>query len=972
MVSSLHVFPLIALILSLCVTQGYGVEWSKFKKCSDLGFCRRHRQFSALPHARYILNHQSITISTWKNHPAVTGILKAEGRADVLLVIISFANGLFRVVFDDVENPPHARHTVSDVIMPHVEPIVISESFISVTQSVVKLTLPNSSAFLKISCSPFRIDLLSTHSDIPRLTLNADDRLLIDQFETKPPPPPEPEPEPGTVNENENEKSTEEESKSNDGIDEENTESSEVSIKTEENVGSNNDSIETEEKPIDNCDGCWSEEFQSHTDPKLRGPESVGLDVTFPFASDIYGIPERTVKFSIDNTIDKDGNIISEPNRLYNLDVFEFELDKQLGLYGTVPFVYARNQKDTTGLLWLNSAETYVDLLASESGRKTHWYSESGLIDLFLFAGPSPKSIFDQYIWVTGRPAMPQRFSLGYHQCRWNYRDDDDVRMVDAAFDDHRIPYDVLWLDIEHTDGKRYFTWDTERFPDATVLQNHLASRGRKMVTIVDPHVKRDNQYSVHQLGTEQNMYVKKPDGSDYDGWCWPGSSSYFDCTSERVRTLIGSLFSPEKYPHFSKNLHIWNDMNEPSVFNGPEGTMPKDVLHENQKEHRHIHNIYGHYYMQSTFEGVRKGQGGNNRPFVLSRSFFAGSQRFGAVWTGDNTAGWDHLQSTVRMLLPMQICGIVFSGADVGGFFGNPDAELLTRWYQIGAFQPFFRGHAHLDTNRREPWLFGEPYTQIISTAIRARYELIPYWYTLFAGNALGSKVGLKSSSDGPPMRPMWWEFEQDKESLANEKQWMVGSALLVSPVMESGVTSHNVYLPEGEEWYDLYAPGEEGKRVGKSGEVEYSVNLERMMVFQRGGTIIGKQERQRRSTVAMGRDAFTLLVALDEKRQAEGEIYLDDGESYDFESGSFIVRRIEMKAGKVTGSIVSGNEDFTDVFIERVVILGYGSKAPMSVSEGDRNIDFVVNAKSGSLTLQRVNVSLVSGRWAIQITEA
>lgn len=939
----------ILIVVALLGVPSSAVEWSKFKTCSELGFCRRHRQYSSPPGAQFILSHQSTSITSWNELPAITAVLKSPDQPDLLLVILSFSNGLFRVVFDDVEPPPHPRHKVSDIIMPHVAPLPVSNDFLSISASAIKIAPPGSPFYLQISCNPFRIHLYSTQSDIPRISLNHDDRLLIDHF-AKPPASPSPDP---ATKDSDTEQPGDEQQRAD----------------TTEKDQAESELADASKQ----CDGCWSETIKGNIDPKLRGPESVGVDIYFPFATHLYGIPERTVKFSLENTIHENGTIISEPNRLYNLDVFEFELDKQLGLYGAVPFIYARGEKDFVGSLLLNSAETYVDLIGSETGRKTHWYSETGFIDLFLFGGPTPSAIFDQYLWLTGRPAMPIRFALGYHQCRWNYRDDADVRAVDAAFDENRIPYDVIWLDIEHTDGKRYFTWDTERFPDATALQDHLASRGRKMVTIVDPHVKRDDKYSVHRLGVDENMYVKTPEGGDYDGWCWPGSSSYFDFTSERVRTMFGSLFCPEKYPHFSKNLHIWNDMNEPSVFNGPEGTMAKNLLHENRTEHRHIHNIFGHYYMQATYEGVRKGHGGDSRPFVLSRAFFAGSQRFGAIWTGDNTAAWDHLQSSVRMLLPLQITGIVFSGADVGGFFGNPSADLLTRWYQVGAFQPFFRGHAHLDTNRREPWLFGEPYTSAIANAIRARYELIAHWYTLFAGNVLGSASGLEDASSGPPMRPMWWEFGEDAESMVNERQWLVGSGLLVSPVVEEGVKWHKVYVPEGEIWYDLYAPDANGKAVTSKKMMDVKVGLERMVVFQRGGSIIPKQMRERRSSMAMSKDPFTLVVALDEKHEASGELYLDDGESFQFESGSFVVRRFEMRDGELKARTAGGSDEgFKDgdsVTVERIVVLGFGSKAPTSVSVGSRQIDFVLNSKSSALTLQRVDLLVGRGEWSVRI---
>jgi alpha 1,3-glucosidase len=192
-------------------------------------------------------------------------------------------------------------------------------------------------------------------------------------------------------------------------------------------------------------------------------------------------------------------------------------------------------------------------------------------VDAFFFMGPGPKDVVKQYTSVTGMPAMPQLFATAYHQCRWNYRDEEDVEHVDSKFDEHNIPYDVLWLDIEHADGKRYFTWDRTLFPHPEEMQGKLAAKGRHMVTIVDPHIKRDDSYHVHKEATQKGYYVKDASGSDFDGWCWPGSSSYPDILSPEIRSWWADRFSFENYVGSTPSLYIWNDMNEPSVFNGPE-----------------------------------------------------------------------------------------------------------------------------------------------------------------------------------------------------------------------------------------------------------------------------------------------------------------------------------------------------------------------------------------------------------------
>lgn len=486
----------------------------------------------------------------------------------------------------------------------------------------------------------------------------------------------------------------------------------------------------------------WEEKFGDHLDSKPYGPMSVGMELTFPSSSHLFGLPEHASSTQLKTTAGMDGHrYYKEPYRLYNLDVFEYELDETMALYGHIPLVVSQSMKTgTAGAFWFNPTETFVDVeetpqAGGDIDSRTHFMSESGIVDLFLLPGPDPATLYGQYARLTGRMQLPPIFSLGYHQCRWNYRDEADVYFVHSKFEELDYPYDVLWLDIEHTDGKRYFTWDDKTFPNPIEMQKKLGSTGRKMVTIIDPHIKRDNQYYIHKEATARGLYVKDNDGKkDYDGWCWPGSSSYLDFTVEKVRSWWAEQFSYDKYKGSTPELFTWNDMNEPSVFNGPEVSMQKDLLNLNKVEHREWHNLYGMLFQRSTAEGLtQRNEGANVRPFVLSRSFFAGSQRYGAIWTGDNGAEWSHLKISSPMLLGLNVGALSFVGADVGGFFGNTDAELMTRWMQAGAYQPFFRGHAHHDAKRREPWMFGDETMVRLRHAAMARYALLPFWYTVF-----------------------------------------------------------------------------------------------------------------------------------------------------------------------------------------------------------------------------------------------
>ena len=585
-----------------------------------------------------------------------------------------------------------------------------------------------------------------------------------------------------------------------------------------------------------------------------------------------------------------------QPYRLYNADVFEYEMDSPMTLYGSIPFMQAHKKDSTVGVLWLNAAETWVDIVKTKStvnpytlghqsmiDTTTHWFSESGLIDVFVFLGPTPKDVLNSYSGLTGYTSLPQQFAIAYHQCRWNYVTDEDVKDVDRKFDKSQIPYDVIWLDIEYTDGKKYFTWDSHTFPDPIGMQNQLAKHERKLVTIIDPHIKNEAGYSVVEELKSKTLAVKNKENTIYEGWCWPGSSHWIDCFNPIARKWWISLFAYSSFAGTTPNTFVWNDMNEPSVFNGPETTMPKDNLHHGNWEHRDVHNLNGMTFTNATFTALlHRDPKSRRRPFVLTRSFFAGSQRLGAVWTGDNLADWSHLAAAVPMILSNNIAGFPFVGADVGGFFGNPSKELLTRWYQAGIFYPFFRAHAHIDTRRREPYLAGEPYTRAITQALRLRYQLLPAWYTAFHE---------ASVAGSPIVRPQYYVHPSDESAFAIDDQFYIGSTgLLSKPVVTEGAESVEIYLPVGETYFDYF---DYSIYRGVSKTVTVAAPLNKIPLLMRGGHIIPRRDRPRRSSGLMRWDPFTLVVVIGERGRAEGTLYLDDGESFEYNEGAYIHRK-------------------------------------------------------------------------------
>lgn len=721
-------------------------------------------------------------------------------------------------------------------------------------------------------------------------------------------------------------------------------------VEVEQKEGAENEAPQTAEDEST----WWDETFGGNTDSKPRGPESVGLDITFPGYEHVFGIPEHAGPLSLKETRGGDGNY-DEPYRLYNADVFEYIMDSPMTLYGAIPFMQAHKKESTVGVFWLNTAETWIDIvknkeshnpltlgIGSKIDTRTHWFSESGLLDIFIFLGPTANDVLKSYGELTGYTQLPQEFAIAYHQCRWNYVTDEDVKDVDRKMDKYKIPYDVIWLDIEYTDGKKYFTWDEHTFPDPIGMGEQLDQHSRKLVTIIDPHIKNENGYRVVEDLKKKDLAVHNKDSAIYEGWCWPGSSHWIDAFNPLAIKWWVSLFKYDSFKGTLPNTFIWNDMNEPSVFNGPETTMPKDNLHHGNWEHRDVHNVNGLTFHNATFEAILERKKGEvRRPFILTRSFYAGSQRLGAMWTGDNQARWEHLAAAFPMILNQGIAGFPFAGADVGGFFGNPEKDLFTRWYQAGAFYPFFRGHAHIDARRREPYLVGEPYTSIVTEALRLRYSLLPAWYTAFH----------EASVNGTPIiRPHYLVYPGDEKGFALDDQFFVGSTgLLAKPVVTEGAESVEIYLPDDEIYFDYFTY----EIYSGHGKKTIPAPLEKIPFLMQGGHIIPRKDRPRRSSGLMRWDPYTLVITLGKSGSATGELYVDDGETYDYEAGAYIYRGFEFASdvlsstdlgmkGKLTGKYL---KTMQQVDVERVIVVGapatWASKTYVKAIEGDNSLE-------------------------------
>lgn len=710
-----------------------------------------------------------------------------------------------------------------------------------------------------------------------------------------------------------------------------------------------------------------SNDFGGYVDRIPNGPTSVAMDFLWHGdAVRLSGLPEHTSNLTLPFTTHRlkrkgelDYQPISDPVRLFNVDIHKYEIGNLMSMYGSIPFLMARDSERTSGLFWSNPSETWVDLSEERHGVLSRFISEGGYIDFYVFIGPTPQDVLLQYTKLTGRPHLPQSFALGFHMSRWGWKSTKDVREVTKGLDDAQIPHDALWLDLDHTDDKLYFTFHPHNFKDVQQMQDEIDPLERKVIALVDPHLHVDYGYPVFDKAFNARYLIRTRTDSEYTGECWPGESAWVDFVHPWARVWWETLFEFEHYIGSTLSLYIWNDMNEPSVFNSPDHTCPRDLLHYHKYENREVHNLYGQLMISSTYGGlVKRDYDEDDRPFILTRSFFAGSQKYAFTWTGDNAATWEQMKASISMILSLSISGMPYCGADVGGFFDSPNPTLLARWYQVGAWcYPFFRCHSHHDSQRREPYLFSGAIFDSIKNAILERYQLFNYWYTLSRHSNLTGE---------PIVRPLWWEFPKDRRFVDTEDKLMVGSSILALPVFEEHQHEVITELPFCR-WYDYRTLEEKTQNVGST---KLESPITHFPVLIRGGSIIPIKLWKRRTSYLMFRDPFTLYVALDEENNARGDLYVDDGMTFDFAKGNYIHRRF-IYQNNVLYSRPYNNQmnrakffDDYDVKIERIKVAGL-EKRPVYVKDSEGKpleIDYINNV----LTIHRTNLT-VKENWVI-----
>jgi alpha-glucosidase len=589
----------------------------------------------------------------------------------------------------------------------------------------------------------------------------------------------------------------------------------------------------------------------------------------------VYGLGEKT------GPLDKRGNKLGGvAYAMWNSDTYAYG-DATDPLYASVPFFLVLRKGRAHGVFLDNPYRTSFDVGKEDPGLLS-FGATGGELDYYLVDGPSPKAVLERYAALTGRMPLPPLWALGYHQCRYSYFPESRLRFVARNFRERRIPADVLWLDIHFQDGYRPFTWDPERFPAPARLVGDLAAEGFRTVVIVDPHPKKEPGARVWDEGVAAGHFVKRPDGSLFEAPVWPsqapkdpGPSVFPDFARTATRRWWGGLH--EGFAALGV-AGIWNDMNEPAVFDSATGTFPLDVRHDadgRATDHREVHNVYGMLMSQATYEGLLALRP-SARPFVLTRATFASGQRWAAVWPGDNVSTWAHLRGSVPLLLGLSLSGFPFVGTDVGGFVGGATPDLYTRWLQSAVFAPFFRTHTAYGNPEQDPWSYGTRHEAANRRAIELRYELLPQVYTVMEE---ASRTGI------PAMRPLFLEYPDDPRTWSRDDSFLFGRDLLVAPVLRDGAERRGVYLPEGA-WHEL----EGGRRHAGGRDVVVPVTLDSLPVFVREGGFLFRQPVIQHTGERHGK---TLTVQhWPAGAPSTGELYEDEGDGFEYREGAFLRR--------------------------------------------------------------------------------
>ncbi|WP_328924583.1 glycosyl hydrolase [Streptomyces sp. NBC_00190] len=503
-------------------------------------------------------------------------------------------------------------------------------------------------------------------------------------------------------------------------------------------------------------------------------------------------------------------------------------------LYLTMPVQMVVADAGTHLVFHDNSWEGRVVLREGEEGAGSG-VDRPGASELRMEGGPlrcwvlvgTPARVLQGWSGLTGAAAVPPEWALGYQHARWGFGSAAEVRRVVGGYASRGLALSAVHLDIDHYDGHRVFTVDEERFPDLPGLARELGERGVRLVSIVDPAVKTGD--AVHASGRAVGAggaFIRDAAGREVRGEVWPGECVYPDFTDPAVREWWGGLYEERLGQGFAG---FWHDMNEPVSFTPfGDATLPRSARHAMDGaggDHRAGHNVYGLGMARAGWEGLVRLRPAE-RPFLFSRSGWAGMQRYGGTWSGDVETSWEGLRASLALVLGLGLCGVPYSGPDVGGFGGSPSPELYLRWLQLGAYLPLFRTHSAIWAGRREPWEFGPEVEERARDLLAERERLRPYFVTL---------AHLARRTGAPYVRPLWWGAPEERRLRDCEDAFLLGDALLVAPVLECGADRRAVRLPRGR-WYDTVT----GEAYEGPGQILLDAPPGRIPVLARAGAVL------------------------------------------------------------------------------------------------------------------------------------
>lgn len=554
---------------------------------------------------------------------------------------------------------------------------------------------------------------------------------------------------------------------------------------------------------------------------------------------------------------------------LWNIDTPAYGVDNGSHLYQSHPWVMGVRKDGTAfGLIADNTWKQRI----TTQDKQVIFESEGPAFRVVVIERENPQALMQALVDLTGKMELPPLWSLGYQQCRFSYHPDTRVKEIADLLRSNRIPSDVIWMDIHYMDNYKIFTFHPKEFADPKGLNDYLHSKNLKAVYMIDPGVKVENGYFVDDQGTAADYWVKDKDGKPFVGNCWPGPCHFPDFTRPEVRTWWATLYKD----YMATGIDgVWNDMNEPSVFGGPDGTMPVDNMHLGGDgvlpgPHARFHNVFGLNMVRASRQGLLYANP-NKRPFILSRSNFLGGHRYAATWTGDNLSSVDQMKLSVPMTLTLGLSGQPFNGPDIGGFCENSTAELVADWTAMGVYFPFVRNHTIDNSIDQEPWAFTPEVLNACRTAIERRYKLMPYIYTVFR----------EASVDGMPvMRPLFMADAKDLSLRSEDKAFLLGGDLMITPRW-----AENVAQPNGGSWQPF--------------TLEQNTDIYQSELRQRPGSVI-PMANLAQSTAEMTTDSLTLYVCLDDNGSAKGQLYEDEGDGFSYREGNYSLSTIEASLNK------------------------------------------------------------------------